>query len=216
MRNLDVPFFEHSITGLELVLPDGLNIDDYLEVSGYENARHNIEGLDLVSIDFQVKLIHGLIAAKSIHSDHAVQRCSSLSDSVLLDELSVNGPLGEAKAVGDLLVGTSISYEKGAVEWLGLDITEDFERSRYGPLGLSLYSGRLGIALFLAALAQRDVVNGNIYRQTAQSAFSDLQSLLVSNNAGDCRRWWRDQPLGFAGSGGILLALTHLKELLPD
>jgi lantibiotic modifying enzyme len=139
MRNLDVPFFEHSITGLELVLPDGLNIDDYLEVSGYENARHNIEGLDLGSIDFQVKLIHGLIAAKSIHSDHAVQRCSSLSDSVLLDELSVNGPLGEAKAVGDLLVGTSISYEKGAVEWLGLDITEDFESSRYGPLELSLY-----------------------------------------------------------------------------
>lgn len=32
----------------------------------------------------------------------------------------------------------------------------------------------------------------------------------------EASEFWRDQPLGLAGCGGLLLALLHLKRLLPD
>jgi lantibiotic modifying enzyme len=53
----------------------------------------------------------------------------------------------QAVAIGDHLVDTAVSDHTGAVEWLGLEVAEDTERSSYGSLGLSLYAGRTGIAL---------------------------------------------------------------------
>lgn len=216
MENLDVPFFEQSVDDLQMVVPNSSTIANFFETSGYEHARQKIQQLNSSSIDFQVKLIRGVITAKNMHPDHGVQPYLLLSGSLPVDELSADDRFSEAKAVGELLVRTSITDDEGAVEWLGIDIAEDAERSRYGPLGSSLYGGRSGIALFLAALAQRNSVNSDLYRQIALGACSDLQHLLGVNNANDCYRWWRDQPLGLAGSGGILLALVHIKELLPD
>ncbi|MDV3002946.1 MAG: hypothetical protein N5P05_004601 (plasmid) [Chroococcopsis gigantea SAG 12.99] len=216
MEKLDIPFFEQSIKNLEFVLPNGLTIDNFFEISGYENARQKLQQLNSSSINLQVKLIRGVITAKNRNEDHGTQPYFSLSSNLFLEELSAEDRFSEAKVIGDLLVGTSITYDKGSVEWLGIDLTEIAEISKYGPLGLSLYSGRSGIALFLATLAQRNIINSDIYRQTALGACSDLKKLLVLNRGDHYYRWWRDQPLGLAGSGGILLALIHIKELLPD
>jgi len=216
MEDLDVPFFEHSIEGLELVLPNSLPIDNFFVVSGYERARQKIQQLDLESIDFQVKLIRNVVIAKNMRAEHGAQRDISLSKDLSERALSTEDRLREVQSVGDLLVDVSIAYDQGSVEWLGIDLSDDLERTRYGPLGLSLYSGRSGIALFLAALAQTGIENSDLYRQTALGACLDLQNLLVQSRVNDCYRWWRDQPLGLAGSGGVLLALIHMREMLPD
>ena len=216
LENLDVPFFEQSIDGVDLIAPGGWPIADYFEVSGYDNARQKLQLLDTASIDLQLTLIRGVIAAKNMHAHRGSQPDPSLAGSCL-HKASVEERLNEVAAVGDLLVRMAVTDNTGAVEWLGIDIAEDVERSSYGPLGLSLYAGRSGIAVFLAALALEDCPNSNAYRRTALGGCSDLQKLLNDRSAANDRdRWWRDQPLGLSGSGGVLLALVHLRDLLPD
>jgi type 2 lantibiotic biosynthesis protein LanM len=213
---LDVPFFEQGIEDCDLELPDGARLDAVREVSGYDNARRKIEKLDSSEIDFEVRLARGAIAAKHLRAIHGPERLLSGRERQVDDEFSVDGRLAEeARAIGDLLVGASIQYGEGAVEWLGIDVAEDAEKSRYGPLGPSLYGGRAGIALFLAALANTDTAGADAYKRTAIAACSDLFDQLACRTPEDSYRWWRDQPLGLAGSGGIILTLLHLTELMP-
>lgn len=218
MEMLDVPFFEQSIDGLNLVAPDGTEITNYFEASGYDNARQKLEQLDRPTIDLQVKLVRGILMARNMHPDHSFPRHAS-SASLVLNQAPSGNRWQAAEAVSNLLIDTSITDPAGAVEWLGIDIAEDADRCSYGPLGPSLYGGRSGIALFLAAMSRDARVESDTaisYRRAALSACSDLQSLWTVGTFDDRYRWWRDQPLGLAGSGGILLALNHLTELLPD
>jgi lantibiotic modifying enzyme len=124
--------------------------------------------------------------------------------------------LEAAAAVGDLVIDASIADDSGDLEWLGIDSAVDLERSCFGPIGPTLYSGRLGIALFLGALAGAGSDRRTIYRKAAISACADLARILeLTDASSDKRMWWRDQPLGLAGSGGQLLAAVLLRKLVP-
>jgi type 2 lantibiotic biosynthesis protein LanM len=215
LDDLDVPFFEQPVDEIDLIAPDGSTIPGYFEMSGYDSARRKLEQLDTAAIDLQIALIRGVIAAKDMHAHRPPRRDPSASGR-RLDEPSSAERRSEAAAIGDVLVSTAISDDTGAVEWLGIDVAEDTERSSYRPLGLSLYAGRTGIALFLAALARGCAARSDTYARTAMGACSDLNRVYDGRNTvEDGRGWWREQPLGLAGGGGVLLALVHLRGLLP-
>jgi type 2 lantibiotic biosynthesis protein LanM len=212
LRVLDIPFFEEAIDGLDLILPDGPTIPDFFLTSGYEAARQRIRQLEEDSIALQLRLIRGVVAAKDMRMSHAAQASSppiERSEEGKIDALREAGELARLMAEG------AIEDATGPVEWLGFEVTEDLERSRYGALGPSLYSGRGGIALFLAALARRDGSDVERSRRFALGAVRDLLDADRLSNQDVCHRWWRDQPLGLAGSGGCLLTLLHLRQLLP-
>jgi type 2 lantibiotic biosynthesis protein LanM len=216
LEQLDVPFFEQPIDGVDLIAPDGAAVAGFFETSGYDNARRRLQALDGAAIALQLALIRGVMAAKDLRAHRGLRPDPSLAGGDI-DEPSDDDRAREAAAAGDLLVRTAVTDGTGAAEWLGIDAADDVERSSYGPLGLSLYGGRSGIAMFLAALARAGGPNAHAYRHTALGACSDLQKLLDERGAaGDGHRWWRDQPLGLAGSGGVLLALVQLRDLLPE
>ena len=51
----------------------------------------------------------------------------------------------------------------------------------------------------------------------AGGACADFVRLLESSDgSAEKRAWWRDQPLGLAGSGGQLLAALLLRDCVPD
>lgn len=215
LGNLDVPFFEQLVAGTSLISPSSPEIPGYFEASGYDNARRRVEQLDAEAINLQLALVRGVIAAKGMRA-HVPGQPGLAAAAASPAGPSGEERLNEAAEIGDLLVSAAISDDTGAVEWLGIDVAEDIERSSYGPLGLSLYAGRTGIALFLAALASAGAARRADYIRVAAGACSDLSRLcdeLVS--AQDGRGWWREQSLGIAGGGGVLLALVHLRKLLP-
>ena len=215
LSDLDVPFFEHPIAGRDLVLDDADIALDFFAHSGLDAARRRIESLGTGDIEFQLALIAGVTAAKGRRA-HRGQRDPSVRH-LAVGALSAQERLEAATAVGHLLVSTSLTDGGGNVEWLGINSAADLEGSCYGPLGSTLYSGRAGIAIFLATLAgaESDQPAG-IYRKAAASACSDLVRLLKSTDAeSDKRMWWRQQPLGLAGSGGQLLAAVLLRGLVP-
>jgi len=215
LDDLDVPFFEQPINGTELMTPDRTSIAGYFESSGYENVQRKLKQLDDEAIELQLTMIRGVIAAKEMHAHRPVSPRRSARGPGL-NNVSAADRLLEAIAIGDRLVATAIGDHTGAVEWLGIEVTEDAERSSYGPLGLSLYAGRTGMALFLAALARESVTRAETYERTAIGAVSDLSRLCDDHaTLRDGHGWWREQPLGLAGGGGTLLALVHLGTLLP-
>jgi type 2 lantibiotic biosynthesis protein LanM len=215
LRRLDIPFFEQPIDGTELRAEGQPSITEFFESSGFDNANRKLAELDAQTIELQLTMIRGVVAAKERQAHRAGTPRGSSAD-VGERPLSPEQCHEHATAIGDQLVDTAMRDHTGAVEWLGIEVAEDTQRSRYGPLGLSLYAGRTGIALFLAALACQGHGRADVYERTAIGALSDLSRLCDDRaTLHDGRGWWREQPLGLAGGGGVLLALVHLEALLP-
>jgi class II lanthipeptide synthase len=214
LAELDIPYFEQPIAGRDLVIGDAEVTLDFFAHSGLDAACRRIKSLES-DVHLQLAIIEGLIAAKTRRA-HRGQRQVTAESPHPVSELLAEDRLAAAAAVGNLLIDASIADDRGNLEWLGIDSAADLERSCFGPIGPTLYSGRLGIALFLAALAEigSDRHTG-IYRKAAISTCADLARLLELTDASSKQRWWRDQPLGLAGSGGQLLAAVLLGKLMP-
>jgi type 2 lantibiotic biosynthesis protein LanM len=215
MNDLDIPFFEQSINEVGL---GALKVGRIFEISGYETACRKIEQLDSEQIKFQVALARGAITAKQIGRDHGIQpSCDRVSaNSYIGGVSSAEERATEVRNIGQTLVSNSITDGRDSVEWLGAHLAKDSESSIYGPLGTSLYDGKVGISLFLASLARKSRSSGDIYGVVALRACSELKALMAASAPNDLVQFWRDQPLGLAGSGGVILACSHLRSLIPD
>jgi lantibiotic modifying enzyme len=194
-----------------------LNVDRIFEISGYETACRKIEQLGSEQIKFQVALARGAITAKQIGREHGIQPSGDPAPAGPgnPEASSAEQRAAEARNIGDTLVSNSIT-DGDSIEWLGAHPAKDYESSIYGPLGTSLYDGKMGIALFLAALSGESRSSGEIYRVVASRACSELKLLTGASRPNSLVQFWRDQPLGLAGSGGVILACLHLRDLIPD
>src|SRR5262249_51446993 len=114
--------------------------------------------------------------------------------------------LAAARSVGDHLEALALRGTQDA-SWIGLTLTQQ-RHWALTPLGVDLYGGLPGVALFLAHLG---ALTGQArYTTLAQAALTGLRCQVE-----------RAQDLitsvgGFEGWGGILYALTHLGVLWDD
>ncbi len=217
LGRLDVPYFEHPIAGRDLLLGETDVAPDFFAESGLDAARRRIGSLGEDDILAQLALIDGSIAAKARRAHRAQRRDPSKRD-LALAAPSAAERLAAAATVRDLLIEASISDAAGHVEWLGIDSATDLERSCYGPLGPTLYSGAAGIALFLAAAGRAGSdERAALCRQLARAACLDFMRLLDPfDRSSERASWWRDQPLGLAGSGGRLLSALLVRDEVPE
>jgi lantibiotic modifying enzyme len=217
LGRLDVPYFEHPIAGRDLLLGETDVAPNFFGESGLDASRRRIGSLGEEDILAQLALIDGSIAAKARRAHRAQRRDPSKRD-LALAAPSAAERLAAAATVRDLLIEASISDAAGHVEWLGIDSATDLERSCYGPIGPTLYSGAAGIALFLAAAGRAGSdERAALCRQLARAACLDFMRLLDSlDRSSERASWWCDQPLGLAGSGGRLLSALLLRDEVPE
>jgi type 2 lantibiotic biosynthesis protein LanM len=196
MADLDIPLFEHCASETDLVFGTELLVKSYFETSGLDACRRRIENLSQDFIATQLAILDGLVTARSLR----LGRKSPTSATV---------PAPSVEAIGDYLLAKASDEEGG---WIAFDLAPDGERFTFQPLGMSLVSGTLGVATFLAATGiDRD-------RAHAERLVAPLLRLAECGTAEERTRWWRDQPVGLRGSGGQLLALRMLGALgvLPE
>jgi type 2 lantibiotic biosynthesis protein LanM len=111
--------------------------------------------------------------------------------------------LAASRAIADELAGRAIHGGHGDVTWIGLALAKD-EQWELSPLGMDLYDGLPGLALFLAYLG--NVVNEERYTLLARKTLETVRRQLDAS-----RRQHAVTGIGaFAGWGGILYALAHL------
>ena len=224
MQQLDIPFFTHAIDGNALDPGAGLPfLEGFIETSGLAAARQRLALLDPEAIAFQSRLIRGACEARRLRAA-TVGEPGGAADRLAGPErirASVDpdcpSPSEAARRIAEILLDAAITDTSGAIQWLGLDLGADGESFSFGLVGMSLYGGSIGIACLLRQLHP---LGGQIEPKTNQPILSDqrvqdailqpIKRILESPSADGRLRWWRDQPLGLSGCGGILLALRQI------
>jgi lantibiotic modifying enzyme len=102
--------------------------------------------------------------------------------------------------------------ESGRLNWLGLQLVEDTQWMLL-PMGADLGSGYLGVALFLAQLAELTGIDR--YADAARRAVSPLPGLLAAV-AGQPELVAAIGCGGISGLGGVSYGLARLSRLLTD
>ena len=236
MARLDIPFFTHRIDGDALLLSEGPQPDPdsepalagpwqpelpgFIRTSGMVGAYGRHAALDTAEIAFQVRLIRGAAAARILgsapigSSTAATEAGATAPDEPVLPPSRFD-PLQAACRVGRQLLEIAIVDPGGEMEWLGMDLGGDGETFRFGPLGSGLYGGSIGIACLMRRLhALGEVAFSPIAAPDAvvEAILRPLRELASEPQPDRRLRWWRDQPLGLSGCGGMLLALQCLGE----
>ena len=216
MQQLDIPFFTHSIDGDGLQLDyAGAELPGFIHTSGLDAARERLSNLDDDEITFQLRLIRGATEARQLQTTAEGSPAAGVeiagASKNLQQENAVFRSKGAAERIAGQLLNLAIRDPQGQVEWLGMDLGADGESFAFGPVGLSLYGGSIGIACLLQRL-QRLQISLDGAEEVQVAILQPLQDLVAETSADGLRRWWRDQPLGINGCGGILLGLQQLDQ----
>ena len=229
---LDIPIFEQFVDRQGLIFQDEDGLSPaLLDISGLDAARNRFLALDMQSIDFQVRLIHGSLAArysdqyKHSHLDLEVD----LSDSRFFNRsVDIESMLLEKRAVASAnqLWDLAILDDHGNPDWLEITPSGIDGVSNLGQLPLFLYSGSAGIACLFARLALSPS------KAYAESMASKASATLLNINAeyshaDSLTALVHESPVGLDGIGGLFLALNllnranidnslHLAELVLD
>ncbi|QBE69405.1 Lanthionine biosynthesis protein LanM [Synechococcus sp. WH 8101] len=213
MQRLDIPFFTHPIDrdGLELDEKGSL-LPGFIETSGLASARKRLRAFNAAEIDFQERLIRGAVQARILKQRQQVSPSEGINQQEAPPHPAPAITAVEAATtIAQTLLDLAIRDPQGQIEWLGMDLGADGESFSFGPVGLSLYGGSIGIACLLKRLQALGTAPAKV--EAIQAAILKPLHDLVGQAHGDgLRRWWRDQPLGLSGCGGILLALLEIGE----
>jgi type 2 lantibiotic biosynthesis protein LanM len=208
----NVPYFVSPSDGNEIRDATGVSIRTPA-TSGLDRSRARMEAFDEQGLAWQIEVIRqNTISALSSDGTQAVDATSRQ----LLCAKTFVAPAddiftAEAGRIAEQISSRAIRRDSSAA-WIGLDWLGDSEVSRLVPLGLDLYNGVVGIAVFLAAHAAYARCEPSA--DLALAAVSHLRKTIRSRNAA---RVARSLGLGGAtGLGSIVYALTLMSKCLDD
>lgn len=213
MQQLDIPYFSHTIDGDSLELEEmGEILSGFIQESGLTAAYQRFSELNDEEITFQLRMVRGaaeahqLRATTKVHSELRENRNSG-SNSLRGEQISIQA----VKKIISQLLSIAIWDGDRQVDWLGIKLGADGESFSYGPVGLSLYDGSIGVSCLLHFALALDV---HIPRMKClqEAILRPLRDLTEPFSGHALFRWWRDQPLGLNGCGGVLLALQEIQQ----
>jgi type 2 lantibiotic biosynthesis protein LanM len=220
MEQLDIPFFTISSDKDFLVLASDSQVEGFFQSSGFQVVLERINTLSEPDLAMQVQFIRGSLYLRMMPNYSSVVLAESSTSSSgeiqgefeqILDESAF---VAEAIAIAQRLGQQAIRGADGSITWLAPQFSFQHDRFQFQPTDNSLYGGRLGIALFLAALAR---VNSNgEFRDLCLSALQELrQSITQSEQA--LQQLPADPNIGLSvGLGGMIYGLTQVGNLLED
>jgi type 2 lantibiotic biosynthesis protein LanM len=219
MERLDIPHFtlraDRDVLQAAPDDPRGL-----FEGPSFDAVLERIERMGDADRAFQVKMIEGLLYLRTI-SDQARSASPSGHAHSMIDPRAAAAAttneahfLNEATAIARKLRELAVHGPDGSITWLAPQSTFRQDSFRFQPTRDTLYSGRLGIAIFLAGLAK--ITDDSEYRDLC---FRTLQGYRQQLSEGKIR-WERHESgaqLGLAeGLGGAVYALALIGQITGD
>jgi len=227
LEQLDVPFFALNADADEIEVPPDAHVTGFFEASGFDAVLGRITSLGEADLALQLQLIRGSLYMRAIPAQASTVAVAepgarAPDDVNIPDDVDADGwacldeaaLLSEARVIAARLRERAIQAPDGTVTWLAPQLDVQQERFQFQPMGARLYDGRLGVALYLAALAR--VSGEDEWRALCMSALrEDRRALAEPDRAGAPRPGPRDVGLA-GGLGGMLYALTRIGTLLGD
>lgn len=209
----DVPFFHTRTDSVDIFDHEDRRHPGHLATSCLEEVVRHISRLDEENIERQTWFIRGAMACQKVqpgHTQESAPKASSFEPTTADPTCAPQQFLEEACRIGDQLAELALrgTYgEEDGATWLGMILRRE-SIWQFLPLGIDLYNGLGGIALFLAYLGE---ASGRAeYSELARAALNVLrkqqqrtEDAIVTNGA-------------FTGWGGIVYVYTHLARLWDD
>lgn len=208
LERLDVPYFTGSAVRRTFRSSAGVRLEQRLAHAG-QSPRARLARLNSRDLRQQLDLLRMSFSIADVKRRHRERRARAVRD--FEEPSGRRSVLVEVQAIVDLLA--RLAVEDGeAVTWLGLGDPSPDEPA-LEPVGISLFSGTSGIALFLAAAAA--VTKHGAARSLAARVLDPLCRRL-----GD-REYRRALASGIgiggaAGLGGVVYALTYAGRALGN
>jgi type 2 lantibiotic biosynthesis protein LanM len=179
-------------------------IGDFLDEPGLARVQRRIRQLSEEDCSEQLWFVHASLATLAAGRDEAP---SPVVRATARKAMAEAPSLLEAPCkVGDRLA--SLALQSGReVSWIGI-LPMGRHNWTFNPLGIDLYDGLPGVALFLAYLGS--VTSSDRYMALAQSAAMALRHQVERARSAAA------SVGGFDGWGGIIYVLTHLGRLWEE
>jgi type 2 lantibiotic biosynthesis protein LanM len=193
----DIPLFTTRPGSRDIWTSTGTHLPGFFAESGLELVQQRLAQFGPEDLARQKWIIRASLVTSATHG--AMPSYAVTEPRVLTDRAAL---LAAAVAVGDRLA-TLAMRDGGGASWVGLDLIG--EHWSLVPLGVDLYNGLPGVALFLAYLGH--VSGDRRYATLAQAATATmLHQAQQYGTPGDSIG-------GFDGWGGLAYALAHLATL---
>jgi type 2 lantibiotic biosynthesis protein LanM len=205
LRLGDIPFFTARPGQRHLWSSTGECIPDYFTHDSLGDVLQRLERMDARDCALQVSFIRKAMVA--LDKGKGTSRSTADTDSErALPAATPEECLAGAISIGEALAAQAVRGSKDAC-WIGLNL-EDLKQWRWSlsPIGMDLYEGMGGLALFFAYLARR----------TGRADFEALARAAVEPLREDWRRPLRGNGTGvgvFVGHGAAVYVLGHLATL---
>jgi type 2 lantibiotic biosynthesis protein LanM len=210
MEQEDIPFFTTRPDSTALELAPGRAIDGCFPEPSYELVRARLRGLSPDDLEQQVALVEGsLYTHVARETTSGAPRQASEGGPLDVEPLAPDELVTRALAIAATLSERAIRAADGSATWIAPEPLVQAGRYQLRPVGLDLYAGACGIALFLATVER--VTGGAGHRALVEGAVQPLRSALEARDARVAR--WLGLGAG-VGMGGIVYALTRVGQLL--
>jgi type 2 lantibiotic biosynthesis protein LanM len=227
LQQLDIPLFSARADSTDVDLPDGGVFEEFFDRSALAEVRRRLAMLGDEDLDFQTALIRMALDGRKASVLHPPCLPPASAGRGGETRLPVRPPgierfreiaVEEAQRVAGALEERVVRAADEPASWLGLAYGPALGCHVAGPLPSTLFSGSVGIALFLGALEA--VTGAGRYRDIALSALTPVRETarLAAGNgdaldAAFAFHWSRQ--IGIAeGVAGAVYGLAHLADLL--
>jgi type 2 lantibiotic biosynthesis protein LanM len=215
LARFDCPHFSAAADDDDAL--DGL--PGVLDGSAYERTADRLRELGPADLEKQAGLLAASLDARAMRGGHEAQGprpqarpSAPAAVPALATPLEGADLVAEAVELAERLERAALRAPDGTVGWVALRFLPAIGRYQLDPVGLDLFGGRAGIALFLAALAS--TTGDRRWRDLALSTLAPLRKELSG-----VATWafGEDVPLhGVTGFSGIAYALPFLATALED
>jgi type 2 lantibiotic biosynthesis protein LanM len=226
LEQLDIPLFTASAASDTLQLQSQQSIPQCFRQSSYDQVIDRLHALNETDLTWQVAIIQAAFHAKIAQTTAQSSELSNFEPSTLLTAEQL---LQEVRTIATELEAKAILEPDGNVNWIGLSYVVEAERYQLQALNDSLYEGRCGVALFLAALYRvtgearyRDLALQTLrsLRQQIQTADREAQSLETIGGAIGLASKIHDSVKlsigGAIGLGSMIYAFVKISQFLDD
>ena len=207
----DIPLFTTTPGSRHLFTSRSERIKDFFPESSLDRSRRKVQQFDEADLARQTWFIRASLATLSTECESSLTGSSrSAPDNEVASarpEDFIEASQDIASRLSDLAI-----KERGLISWIGLNLINDRTWNLL-PIGLDLYGGTSGIALYFGYLGS--VTGEEKYTVLSRRLSANLRENLLT--ALLKKESLRSALLGgFAGLGGFIYVLSHLGALWND
>ncbi|RYU90912.1 type 2 lantipeptide synthetase LanM [Mucilaginibacter terrigena] len=219
LLHLDIPYFSCSTSSTSLQLKSGEFIPGFFRSASCDDLAGRITAMNPAKLAQQLTIIRGAFHARFSQNYERLEALRSGEKATLkapfVSKLTPEDLLAEAIKIGDAIEQTAIIGAQNSLNWIGLAHFPEADRYQLQPLDDSIYSGRCGIALYLATLYKASGIDK--YKTLALNSISNLRTQIQVPEENDREEFARLLRIGAAsGIGSFIYAFIRIADLLDE